>query len=161
MLELVSGMLRQVLHGEPRQEVTLDDELRFIERYLAIEQVRFGDRLRVEWSIEEHVRGALLPEFILQPLVENAIRHGVAKRSDAGAIEIGASAAAHTLVFVVSDDGSGPDADGATVEGIGLANTRARLETMYGDAGTLELDGGVDTGTSATIRIPMRRAADA
>src|SRR5438876_4777642 len=88
MLELLSGILRQVLQSGKRQEVTLDEELRFIEKYLAIEQVRFSDRLQVRWSIDPDVRDALVPEFILQPLVENAIRHGVAKRSEAGLIEI-------------------------------------------------------------------------
>src|SRR5260370_9176452 len=88
MLELLSGVLRQVLQSDKRQEITLDDELQFIEKYLAIEQVRFSDRLQVLWSIDSNVRDVLVPEFILQPLVENAVRHGVAKRSEAGLIEI-------------------------------------------------------------------------
>src|SRR5256714_12065542 len=88
MLELLSGVLRQVLQSEKRQKVTLDEELQFIEKYLAIEQVRFSDRLQVRWSVEPDIRDALVPEFILQPLVENAIRHGIAKHSEAGQIEI-------------------------------------------------------------------------
>src|SRR5262249_7056604 len=77
MLELLSGVLRQVLQGGNRQHVTLDAELKFIEKYLAIEQVRFPDRLRVEWSIDPELRDVLVPEFILQPLVENSICHGI------------------------------------------------------------------------------------
>src|SRR5262245_22979511 len=88
MLELLGGVLRQVLQSKTRQEVTLDEELRFIEKYLAIEQVRFSDRLQVRWFVEDTIRDALAPEFILQPLVENAIRHGVAKRGAAGLIDI-------------------------------------------------------------------------
>ena len=88
MLELLSGVLRQVLQSEKRHEVTLDEELRFIEQYLAIEQVRFSDRLQVRWSIEPALRDVLVPGFILQPLVENAVRHGVAKRGEAGWIEV-------------------------------------------------------------------------
>ena len=80
MLELLGGVLRQVLQSEKRQEVTLEEELQFIEKYLAIEQVRFSDRVEIIWTIDGMARNALVPAFILQPLVENAVRHGVSKR---------------------------------------------------------------------------------
>jgi len=137
MLELLSGILRQVLQSGKRQEVTLDEELRFIEKYLAIEQVRFSDRLQVRWSIDPDVRDALVPEFILQPLVENAVRHGVSKRSEAGLIEITGLESDGELVLGVQDDGPGCVA--ASNAGVGLANTRARLETLFGEAGRLEV----------------------
>jgi len=157
MLELLGGVLRQVLHGEPRQEELLDEELRFVERYLAIEQVRFSDRLRVAWVVDDAVRDALVPEFILQPLVENAVKHGVAQRTDAGTIEISARAEGGELVLGVRDDGPGYDAAHAGA-GVGLANVRARLETLFGDAGRLELRRAEGGGTLATVRLPLRRS---
>ena len=159
MLELLGGVLRQVLHGEKRQEVPLSDELRFIEQYLAIEQVRFSDRLHVRWSIDESLRDALVPEFILQPLVENAIRHGIARRTEAGMVEISATGEGSDIVLTVRDDGPGYELDAST-PGVGLANTRARLETLFGSAGRLELRGGQNGGTIAIVRFPLRRASN-
>src|SRR5262245_21078696 len=155
MLELLGGVLRQVLQSEARQEVTLDEELRFIEKYLAIEQVRFSDRLQVRWSIESAVRDALVPEFILQPLVENDIRHGVAKRSEAGLIEITARESASEVALSIQDNGPGyhPVSD----SGVGLANTRARLSTLFGETGQLEVAGAEGGGTITTLRFPLRR----
>jgi two-component system LytT family sensor kinase len=156
MLELLGGVLRQVLQGQKRQEITLSEELHFIEQYLAIEQVRFSDRLHVEWSIDPSLRDALVPEFILQPLVENAIRHGIAKRSEAGKIEVTAAADADSLVLTVRDDGPGYRAENGE-SGVGLVNTRERLVTLFGDAGRLELRRGENGGTIATLRFPLRR----
>jgi LytS/YehU family sensor histidine kinase len=157
MLELLSGVLRQVLQSEKKHEVTLDDELRFVEQYLAIEQVRFSDRLRVQWSIDAAIRDALVPSFILQPLVENAVRHGIARRIEAGLIEITARQSKNDLVLTVRDDGPGyRPVSGA---GVGLANTRARLETLFGDRAQLEVRDAEGGGTIATLRIPLRRAS--
>jgi two-component system LytT family sensor kinase len=154
MLELLSGLLRQVLQSDKRQVVTLNDEFQFIEQYLAIEQVRFSDRLQVMWSINDETRDKLVPEFILQPLVENAIRHGIANRAEAGVVEIRAVIENDQLVLTVSDNGPGylP----GTPFGVGLTNTRARLETMFGSDAQLrvfEREGG---GTAAELRIPLR-----
>lgn len=160
MLELLGSVLRQVLQAEQRSEVPLRDELKFLEQYLAIEQVRFSDRLRVRWAVAESAREALVPEFILQPLVENAVRHGIAKRSEAGTIEISASADGSDLVVVVRDDGPGYMPT-STESGVGLANTRARLETLFGTRATLDIRGRDDTrGTIATIRMPLRTHTD-
>ncbi len=160
VIELLGGVLHQVLQGEGRQEVTLDEELRFLEQYLAIEQVRFSDRLTVRWRIAPQVRTALVPEFILQPLVENAVRHGVARRSAAGTIEISAAGDDADLLLSVRDDGPGyrPEAAGA---GVGLANTRARLETLFGARARLDVRAAESGGTLATIRLPLRLAANA
>ena len=160
MLELLGAVLRQVLQGEKRQEVPLNEELRFIEQYLAIEQVRFSDRLRVQWSIDPSVRDALVPEFILQPLVENAIRHGIAKRSEPGTIELSAEVIDGSLVLTVKDDGPGYSEEQAEA-GVGLRNTRARLDTLFGDSAQLELRRGESGGTIATVRLPLRRGTDA
>lgn len=157
MLELLGGVLRQVLHGESRQRVTLDQELRFIEKYLEIEQVRFSDRLRVEWRIEPGAREVLVPEFVLQPLVENAIRHGVAKRSEPGTIEIAARIDSAVLVLSVRDDGPGVAGEMGE-SGVGLANTRERLSAIYGDASALAIAPAPGGGTIATLRIPVHAA---
>jgi two-component system LytT family sensor kinase len=155
MLELLSGLLRQVLQSRKDQEVTLDHELRFTERYLAIEQVRFSDRLKLRWSIDDSVRDALVPEFILQPLVENAIRHGVAKLGDRGTIEVSGQHANGQVILCVRDNG--PGYSPGSQSGVGLANTRARLATLFGNAGALDVQHQEGGGTVATIRFPLRK----
>ena len=121
--------------------------------------MRFADRLKVFWSIEETVRNALVPEFILQPIVENALRHGIAKRSEAGVIEISARESDGELVLTVRDNGPGyyPEPE----VGLGVTNTRARLETLFGEAGRLEVINAEEGGTVVTIRFPLRTANDA
>jgi two-component system, LytTR family, sensor kinase len=156
MLELLSGLLRQVLQSDKRQVVPLNDELHFIEQYLAIEQVRFSDRLEVVWSVDEAVRDVLVPEFILQPLVENAVRHGVAPRTEKGTIEIDARQDGAELVLQVRDDGPGYSSVAGV--GVGIANTRARLQTLYGPAGRLVVSSSEAGGTVAEVRIPVRRS---
>jgi signal transduction histidine kinase len=158
MLELLSGMLRRVFQSGTRQEVTVEEELKFIEQYLAIEQIRFSDRLRVDWSMDSAVGDALVPEFILQPLVENAVRHGIAKRAEAGRIEIVIRESERGLVLTVGDNGPGYRPERQT--GVGLANTRARLETLYAGAASLDVQNAPDGGTVATIRLPLKRSGN-
>jgi two-component system LytT family sensor kinase len=153
MLELLSDVLRQVLRTDQSHEVPLADELRFLEQYLAIEQVRFSDRLRVRWDIEDRARAALVPGFVLQPIVENAIKHGVARRAEAGQIAIAARVAGSTLELVVGDDGVGMAA--TEREGVGLSNTRERLRTLYGAAATLTIAVPAAGGTVVTLRLPF------
>jgi two-component system LytT family sensor kinase len=161
MLELLGDVLRQVLRTDQPHEVPLADELNFLEQYLAIEQVRFSDRLRVQWAIEERARAALVPGFVLQPIVENAIKHGVAKRAEAGRIEISArvvdvdaeAGGGVLLELSVRDDGVGMSP--AQPEGVGLSNTRERLRTLYGDRATLTIGAPADGGTIVTVRIPF------
>jgi two-component system, LytTR family, sensor kinase len=154
MLELLGDVLRQVLRTDQPHEVPLADELSFLEQYLAIEQVRFSDRLRVQWNIEEQARGALVPGFVLQPIVENAIKHGVARRADAGRVEISARVVDSILELSVRDDGVGMSP--TQREGVGLSNTRERLRTLYSDAATLTIATPADGGTIVTLRIPFR-----
>jgi sensor histidine kinase YesM len=127
-------------------EVPLAEELEFIRSYLAIEQTRLGERLELRWKIDPAVLGARVPSLILQPIVENAVRHGIAASPRGGRLEIAAARIDDQLRLEVRDNGPGfkPD-DDATRSGIGLSNTRARLERLYGDrAGfTLTHDGGV------------------
>jgi len=162
MLELLSDVLRQVLRSDQTHEITLAEEMGFLERYLAIEQVRFSDRLRVRFDVDDSLRDAAVPAFVLQPLVENALRHGIAKRADGGLVEIAAKREGDTLVLSVSDNGPGIDGQAQPAEtsgnGLGLANVRERLTTMYGTGASLDLsvrsmaDGG---GTVATVRLPF------
>ena len=158
MLELLSALLRQVLQSDRAQLTTLDQELRFVEQYLEIERVRFPDRLEVRFAIDESVRNSLVPEFILQPLIENAIRHGISKRIEKGTLIIGARAEAGELVIEIQDNG--PGYQSAAGEGVGLSNTRARLATLYGPAASLEIFVPAGGGTVARIRLPFQRAEE-
>lgn len=159
MIELLGDVLRTVLRTDPRHEIPLRDEIRFLEQYLAIEHVRFSDRLQVQWKIPDDLGDALVPEFVLQPLVENALRHGIAKRSDSGRLELDGRLDGDSLVLTVSDDGAGllesPQGD----VGVGLSNVRARLETLYGAAARLEIAQRPEGGVRATVRLPYRRSA--
>jgi two-component system, LytTR family, sensor kinase len=158
MLELLSDVLRHVLQNKKEPEVTLHEETTFIEKYLAIEQVRFSDRLKIRFSIEPTLRDVLVPELILQPLVENAIRHGIAQRIEDGEMEIAARENEGNLLLSVQDNGPGYQACGRT--GVGLANTRARLEELYGAAGLLHVSTGKDGGTVAVLSFPLKRKSD-
>jgi LytS/YehU family sensor histidine kinase len=157
MLELLSDVLRQVLRTDPAHEVSLPEELRFIEQYLAIEQVRFSDRLSVTFAVDNDVRDAAIPGFILQPLVENALRHGLAERSQDGIVEIGARRDGGELVLWVRDNGVGlRPANKIGGAGLGVANTRERLATLYGARAQLQLTESQGGGTTATVRLPYR-----
>jgi LytS/YehU family sensor histidine kinase len=153
MLELLSDVLRLVLRAEVSHETPLSTELEFLERYLAIEQVRFSDRLRPRIEADAAIRGAAAPQLILQPLVENALRHGIARRAEAGLLEIAARRDGDTLVLTVRDDGPGLD-PAQEAMGVGLANTRARLTALYGDRASLEIANAAGGGVVATIRLP-------
>lgn len=161
MLELLGDVLHTVLRSEARHEVTLDEEIRFLEQYLAIEQVRFSDRLRVSWSIDAAIRRALVPGFVLQPLVENALRHGIAKVVDEGIIAIAARREGNTLALTVSDNGPGLPTGSTQGSGVGISNTRERLQTMFGSTASLVIAPRAGGGVVATIRIPYRESADA
>ena len=159
-LELLGDVLRQTLRPGERHEIRLADELAFVRRYLAIEQVRFGDALIVDWSIDNQVRDAPVPEFILQPLVENAIRHGLSRRMGARRIAVSATVHDGWLRISIRDDGPGLAQSGRQPEGIGLSNTRARLSALYGEAGTVELRSSPDgPGAEAVITLPLRELA--
>src|SRR5690606_39203963 len=122
-----------------------------------IEEVRFSDRLRPVFAIDASLSGAAIPEFLLQPLVENAVRHGLGQRAEATRLEIGAHREGDALVLTVTDDGPGPG-DGADErrEGVGLSNTRERLRTLYGDRARLDLAATPGGGTVVIVRLPYR-----
>jgi LytS/YehU family sensor histidine kinase len=163
MLGDLSGLLRHSLDSMEEQEISLAQELEFIEAYLRIEQKRFGERLRLEQNIPEALLKALVPALILQPLVENAIRHGITKCPGPGRIQILARRVGATLELSVRDTGEGLAARDLTMrrEGIGLSNTRARLAAMYGDAAILRLENAPGGGALITLVIPWRAASAA
>jgi len=141
-LARLGDLLRTTLDRDMPPEVPLSEELELLRRYLSIELARFGDRLRVAWEVESEAQGALVPPLILQPLVENALRHGVSRRPGVALLRISARRAGLHLELAVRDSGEGlAPLDGRPPrEGIGLSNTRARLEELYGpDATSLEL----------------------
>jgi len=155
MLEQLGEMLRRVMRSDRPQEVTLADELDFVRQYLAIEEVRFSDRLRPEFAVDPTVLTAAVPEFLLQPLVENALRHGLAKRVTATLLKIEARREGDELVLTVTDDGPGPGGTAMEAgEGVGLGNTRERLATLYGARARLELTRTAEGGAAATVRLP-------
>lgn len=154
MLELLSETLRQVLRTDRGDETALSEELQFVERYLAIEQVRFSDRLEVRYDIPSELSGAAVPRFLLQPLVENALRHGIQNLPGAGIVEIAAKRDNNELVLTVRDNGPGLHSFGQSPAGVGLANTRARLHESYGEGGSLNVANAPGGGVTATVRLP-------
>jgi LytS/YehU family sensor histidine kinase len=156
----LSDLLRLTLDNTGAHEVTLHEEISFIGKYLEIEQVRFRERLTVHYQIDPDCLDALVPNMILQPLVENAIRHGIAPHSRPGVIEIVARRRQDVLQLTVSDNGEGLD-EGAVLErkdGVGLSNTRARLLQQYGPDSTLVLKPGPFHGLSATALLPYKQS---
>jgi two-component system LytT family sensor kinase len=161
MIARLSELLRTTLDGADEQEVPLEEELAFIRRYLEIMQIRFQGRLVVDTHIEPGVEDALVPNLILQPLVENAIKHGVSKIADPGRIEIRAERDADGLVLRVRNNGPPLEEHKLRAdEGIGLRNTRARLSQLYGPAQKLVLRTLSDGGVLAEVTVPFHTHAD-
>lgn len=159
MLTRLSEFVRMALDRSGVQEISLREELTFVDRYLSIELLRFGDRLTVRQEVTDELLDALVPTMILQPLVENAIRHGVSKRRGPVTIQIEATRENGTLNLRVRDDGPGIQAVNVETirEGIGLTNTRARLHQLYGDAHTFELSSPPGGGVNVELAIPFHK----
>jgi two-component system LytT family sensor kinase len=161
MIVRLSDLLRAALERSDSHEVTLREELKFIQRYLEIEQIRFGDRLMVKMDIAQDTLEAQVPNLILQPLVENAIRHGIEPHAKAGRIELRAQRTDGVLTLEVWDNGAGLKKNGAVQEGVGLSNTRARLRTLHGKAHSFELRNAPEGGLRVRLSIPFRKAHQA
>jgi two-component system, LytTR family, sensor kinase len=162
MLERLSDLLRLTLDRIAVQEVSLREELEFVETYLEIEQTRFGDRLRLRTSIDPATLDAAVPNLLLQPLVENAVRHGIAPKIGGGHVEISSHREADMLVLTVRDDGPGLSraTRDALNTGVGLSNTRARLEHLYRDRYRFEFVEPPSGGLGVTIVVPFVIAAE-
>jgi two-component system, LytTR family, sensor kinase len=159
MIARLSELLRLTLESVGRQEVSLRQELDALERYLEIEQIRFQDRLTVQLAVAPEALDASVPNLVLQPIVENAIRHGIAPRSSAGRIEIRAERRDGMIELQVIDNGPGlQPSNGELKEGIGLANTRARLRQLYGDEHRIEISEADRGGLAVKLSIPFRQA---
>lgn len=160
MIERLSDMLRVTLSAVGVQEVPLRQELDFLQAYLDIEQIHFGDRLRVDLDVAADAFDALVPNLLLQPLAENALRHGLAPLPAGGTLRIAARRDGEALLVTVSDDGRGWPAAGSAAagHGIGLANTRARLAALHRGAATCLAGTEPTGGTTVTVRLPYRAA---
>jgi two-component system LytT family sensor kinase len=161
MLGALGEMLRANLATSGAQETTLRDELALIERYLAIQVVRFGDRMKVDLDIDPATLGLAVPALILQPLVENAIEHGIARRLSGGTLRVDANLAGPQLRLIVTDSG-GAHARPAASESrwnVGLTNTRERLQALYGDDQTLQVASERDGAFKVCVSIPARQLA--
>lgn len=152
LLVRLGELLRQVLRSSTQPETPLAEELDFIRGYLDIEQMRLGERLRIVWEIEPETATVRVPSLILQPLVENAIQHGVGAATTPATLTIRARREGAQLHLQVSDTGPGLASAGAARTGIGLANTRVRLERLYGDDHRFEIAGA--SGCVVDLRIP-------
>ena len=162
VVDALAGFLRYSLDSDPEQGVALEEELAAMRRYLAIEQARFGERLRVHYDIAADVLAARVPSLILQPLVENAIKHAVAPSIAGGSIDIAARREDDMLVIAVDDDGPGSDDYGGpanggdtAARGIGLRNVSERLRVMYGARQRFAVQRRTPKGTRARLHIPF------
>jgi two-component sensor histidine kinase len=159
MLAGLSDLLRLSLENVGAQEISLKQELEFLQRYLEIERIRFKDRLQVQMHIAPETLDASVPNLILQPLVENAIRHGIASRSAAGLIEIRAEREGERLCLQIKDNGPGLLNGEPINRGVGLSNTMARLQRLYGTAQSLVFNNAPEGGAVVTLEIPFARAS--
>ncbi|HEX3248600.1 MAG TPA: histidine kinase [Pyrinomonadaceae bacterium] len=161
MLVGLSDLLRHALEHSARHEVELREELNFIKLYLKIQEMRFSDRLQVEFDIDPATTRALVPNLILQPLTENALRHGIGRSADSGLVGISSALTNGHLRLTVYDNGAGLPDDwqmkGST--GIGLANTVARLQQLYDDNHEFDIRNREGGGVEVVIQIPMRTSA--
>ncbi|HEU5133064.1 MAG TPA: histidine kinase, partial [Pyrinomonadaceae bacterium] len=156
IIEHLSELLRRTLSRHQANEVTLGEEIDLVQQYVAIEQARFSDRLRPEFRVPESLMSAAIPSFAVQHLVENAIRHGIAKHTDAGLLLITATRSDDVLEISVIDDGVGIDPAAPVPPGHGIDNTRERLRALYGDRASLEITRRGEGGTIATLKLPYR-----
>jgi len=158
MVEKLGDLLRLTLDDVEAQEVPLWRELEFLRLYLSIEQVRFDDRLRVRIAPATALSEVLVPHMVLQPIVENAVRHGLGQSEEAVTVEVVATSSNGSLNLIVSDDGPGLLAPEPGRSGIGLMNIRNRLTRLYGDSAHLVLEPGTKRGVRVTITLPIRTA---
>lgn len=163
MVTRLSRFLRHTLEMEPMQKLPLKQELEALQQYLAIEQLRLGERLSIRWEIDNAAKPALVPSMLLQPLIENAIKYAVAPREAGGEVVISAELSGdEQLQLCISDDGPGIDQNRIGKQsqpgfGVGLTNTRRRLQVLYGDQQQFEVHNREPHGLRVCLRIPYER----
>jgi two-component system LytT family sensor kinase len=157
MIARLSELLRHTIEARGADEVPLRDELEFLRRYIEIMEIRFQGRLTVTVNAGDRALEALVPNLILQPIVENALEHGASRAAGRGEVAIDAKVDGDDLVVIVQDNGPGLESTG---EGVGLSNTKARLDQLYGDPASLTLTSASGGGVLATLRVPYHTAAD-
>ena len=169
MIAGLSDLLRRAVNGSNRQEITLGEELEFLERYLEIQKVRFAERLQVTVDVPADLYPAQVPSLMLQPMVENAIRHGICRRVQGGTIRIAARNLDGTLIVTIHNDGPSlqsdpltdhpnrqPNEQEASGSGIGLANVRSRLHSLYGSLGHLSIENHQYGGVEVSLSMPHK-----
>jgi two-component system, LytTR family, sensor kinase len=156
MIAGLGNLLRRVLEHDGATEVPLREELQVLEAYLEIEQVRFADRLVVTFEIEDEAKQACVPHLLLQPLVENAVRHGIAPRPTLGQVKVSARRVERRLLLTIEDDGVGMRGSGSVGAGVGLANTRSRLQHLYGSEHQFSITDVAPHGVRVEIRLPWQ-----
>ncbi len=158
MIAGLSDFLRRVLDDSTRQQVPLGEEVEFAQKYLDIQKVRFAERLQLSVDVPQELYPAQVPSLILQPMVENAVKHGIAKRAQGGAIRIAATRNNGTLTLSVCNDGPSLPADWETDAGIGISNVRTRLQGLYGDAFQLSMRNQDAGGVEVSVSLPFKVA---
>jgi len=161
MVTGLSGFLRHTLDSDPMQRVTLGEELSALDRYLGIEQLRFGERLKVSIEVSEAARQAEVPSLILQPLIENCIKYAVSKCADGGSVAIAAVVRDGMLEMAVRDDGPGSadECRSGNGHGVGLNNTRERLRVLFGERQSVTVHNLEPRGLEVLLRIPYQPAS--
>jgi len=160
MVTRLSSFLRYSLDNDPMQKITLKQELAALQLYLDIEKVRFEDHLNLHIDVSEEAQNAMIPSLLLQPLVENAIKYGIARSEEDGNLRIAARVFAGDLLMELSDDGPGVDLDAGEIpeaKGVGLRNTRERLKELYGNQHSFRLSKTEPHGLTVNIRIPFEK----
>jgi signal transduction histidine kinase len=157
MVARLSDFLRLTLESSSAAEIPLAEELAFVRQYLEIQQVRFGERLQVAYDVDAEALSACVPPLLLQPLVENAVRHGITSREEGGRLTLDARRVGGHLHLRVADDGPGPP-DAATMtasDGVGLSNVQARLQALYGDDARFQMERADGGGCVVSITLPF------
>jgi signal transduction histidine kinase len=160
MIERLSDLMRTTLKSNSPQEVSLGEELQVVNQYIAIEQMRFCERLTFYVQADDEARAAAVPTLLLLPIVENAVRYAIAPRTCAGRIDVEARRVDRALALRVKDDGPGIHNGQQPREGIGLSSTRTRLHRYYGDTASLAYHNIEPAGFAVEMRLPFRRAGD-
>jgi len=159
MIALLSDFLRLALQTSQTPQITVAEEMTFVRHYLDIQKIRFGDRLRFQIDVAAEADAALVPTLLLQPLVENAVRHGILVRANGGAVQISVGVQAGLLHLRVEDDGPGLKRANPVSTGLGLSNTATRLSELYGTQASFTVGRGTGGGVAADISLPLQFGA--